>query len=403
MNDDLTKSNQLPIYWVGNSNDLYQLIDEIDQSQIVALDTEFIKVSTYYPFLALIQINTGKAIYLVDAPRLALHDFWQALSEVPTMVWYSCSEDLAIFYLLANCPPLTNIFDVQIALEYLTGKSKIGYAQAVNDVLGVYLDKSESRSDWLSRPLSQEQECYAANDVRYLLMLYKATSTQLHQRQLYTCAKEDSNLLAKEIHTYHNTPVHQLYLNYIKPIYNAQQINAFKELFTWREMLARSTNQPRNFIISKQALQEIVQQLPKTIKTLAHTTLNRQTIRIYGNEILKQIKTAKSLPAPKLPLTVFFNYNNKNKPFDSALNQAICQYSQKTGIPPHLLLKKRWIKELLILVAKKSSVEQLSDDLKDGYRYPWVIDEILPLLMKYQTQIQAEFELQTSKNDIVLF
>ena len=92
----------LPTIWVQNDDDLYALIDEIDASDVVALDTEFIKRTTYYPILALIQINTGNAIYLIDAPKLDLTEFWQALAEVPIMVWYACGEDLGIFIYWPN-------------------------------------------------------------------------------------------------------------------------------------------------------------------------------------------------------------------------------------------------------------------------------------------------------------
>ena len=121
----------LPVVWVQDNTALYALIDEIDSVDVVALDTEFIKRTTYYPILALVQVNTGKAIHLVDAPKLDLSEFWQALIEVPTMVWYACGEDLGIFYLLAKCPPLTNIFDVQIGVAYLSGKLQAGYSQAL--------------------------------------------------------------------------------------------------------------------------------------------------------------------------------------------------------------------------------------------------------------------------------
>lgn len=72
---DLHTLNALPRYWVDTANALATLVDEIDQADIIALDTEFIKRTTYYPILALIQVNTGKAVYLIDAPRLDLSEF----------------------------------------------------------------------------------------------------------------------------------------------------------------------------------------------------------------------------------------------------------------------------------------------------------------------------------------
>lgn len=271
----------LPTIWVQNDDDLYALIDEIDASDVVALDTEFIKRTTYYPILALIQINTGNAIYLIDAPKLDLTEFWQALAEVPIMVWYACGEDLGIFYLLAKCPPLTNIFDVQIGVAYLSGKLQAGYSQALNEMLGIEIDKGESQSNWLARPLSYEQETYAANDVRYLLKLYEVVRTELAARGILNCVLEDSNHYARELHTIQNQPDEMLYLDLLAPIYNRRQLGVLQQLTIWREALARATNEPRSFIISKQALREIVQDMPDSIKLLARTTINRAVLRRY--------------------------------------------------------------------------------------------------------------------------
>ncbi|MGO1966782.1 MAG: ribonuclease D, partial [Moraxellaceae bacterium] len=109
------------ITWVREQGALAEVIDALATCGRVALDTEFIKRDTYYPRLALVQINTGDSIYLLDAPQLQLDELWQALIEVDVAIWHACGEDLGIFYLLSGCPPLTNIFDTQIALSYLTG------------------------------------------------------------------------------------------------------------------------------------------------------------------------------------------------------------------------------------------------------------------------------------------
>ena len=222
LSDDEHALLDLPSKWVRTDDELYKLIDEIDDVDVVALDTEFIKRNTYYPILALVQVNTGKGIYLVDAPRLDLTEFWQALCEVPSMVWYACGEDLGIFYLLANNPPLTNVFDVQIGVAYLTGKPQVGYSQAVNEILGVALDKGESQSNWLARPLTPEQELYAINDVRYLLILHQAVVQALNARQILDYANEDSTLYAKELYNTQHLDDDKLYLDHITPTTSPQ-------------------------------------------------------------------------------------------------------------------------------------------------------------------------------------
>lgn len=389
-NLDIDALSALPTVWVDTKDTLCALIEDIKSVNAVALDTEFIKRTTYYPILALVQVNTGNAIYLVDAPRLELDNFWQALTQVPTMVWYACGEDLGIFYLLAKNPPLLNVFDAQIGLAYLTGKLQAGYSQAVQEVLGITLDKGESQSDWLNRPLTNKQKTYALNDVRYLLALYDTIKHHLDNKNLYSCVLEDCTLYAKELHTSQTMTDDERYLEFITPIYNQKQLAVLQGLVSWRESLARTNNEPRSFIIGKQALREIVLLMPESIKSLAGTTINRHALRRYGHQIINIIRHAKNLPAddrPTLPPPV---YSSKNKPFKKALDKAITNYSKQKQIPSNLLMRGRWIDQLLYMVYQDLPPHMLPDGLK-GYRYQWIIDTVLPLLQSYKTQIQDGF------------
>lgn len=393
LSDDEHALLDLPSKWVRTDDELYELIDEIDDVDVVALDTEFIKRNTYYPILALVQVNTGKGIYLVDAPRLDLTEFWQALCEVPSMVWYACGEDLGIFYLLANNPPLTNVFDVQIGVAYLTGKPQVGYSQAVNEILGVALDKGESQSNWLARPLTPEQELYAINDVRYLLILHQAVVQALNARQILDYANEDSTLYAKELYNTQHLDDDKLYLDHITPTYTRQQLAVLQALTMWRESLARAVNEPRSFIIGKQALREITESLPTNMKDLARTTLNRSVLRRYGSEIIRVIKEAKDLPQTQMPIKTPI-YTSKIKPHRHALDEATNVQARLLNIPANLLLKGRWINELMYHVCQGVPVDDthvLSEGLQ-GYRRAWIVGTVLPLLYEHEQSIRDGFD-----------
>lgn len=393
LSDDEHALLDLPSKWVRTDDELYKLIDEIDDVDVVALDTEFIKRNTYYPILALVQVNTGKGIYLVDAPRLDLTEFWQTLCEVPSMVWYACGEDLGIFYLLANNPPLTNVFDVQIGVAYLTGKPQVGYSQAVNEILGVALDKGESQSNWLARPLTPEQELYAINDVRYLLILHQAVVQALNARQILDYANEDSTLYAKELYNTQHLDDDKLYLDHITPTYTRQQLAVLQALTMWRESLARAVNEPRSFIIGKQSLREITESLPTNMKDLARTTLNRSVLRRYGSEIIRVIKEAKDLPQTQMPIKTPI-YTSKIKPHRHALDEATNVQARLLNIPANLLLKGRWINELMYHVYQGLPVDDthvLSEGLQ-GYRRAWIVGTVLPLLYEHEQSIRDGFD-----------
>lgn len=378
--------DQLPTRWVRTEDELYALIDEIDGIDKVALDTEFIKRTTYYPILALVQVNTGSTIYLVDAPRLDLTEFWQALAEIPTMIWYACGEDLGIFYLLAKCPPLDNVFDVQLAVAYLSGKLQTGYSQALSEILDINIDKGESQSNWLARPLSHEQEIYAANDVRYLLALYEVVCDELARRNILSCTQEDSRHYAHELHELATQNDDLLYIDLLAPIYNRRQIAALQQLTIWRETLARATNEPRSFIIGKQALREIIEQMPDSIKLLARTTLNRAVLRRHGDEIVRIIRQTNALPENALPPLPSPTYHSKAKPFKKPLDAALSEYSDTHRIPVNLLLKNRWLNHLLLLVAYDGDIDNLPRELL-GYRKQLVCEKLLPVLTQFKEHI----------------
>ncbi len=383
----------LPVKWVKTHDELYELIDKIDSIDVVALDTEFIKRDTYYPILALVQVNTGEAVYLVDAPSLDLTEFWEALCEVPSMIWYACGEDLGIFYLLADSPPLTNVFDVQIGVAYLTGKLQVGYSHAVSEILGVVIDKGESQSNWLTRPLTHEQEMYAINDVRYLLALYEAVKQALTKKNILPYAQEDSMVYAKELHQNQHLNDDQLYLEHTAPTYTQEQLAVLQGLTIWREVLARATNRPRSFIIGKQPLREIIETLPTNMKGLAYTTLNRSVLRRYGAEIIRVILESKALPKSKMPAKMPV-YTSKTKPFKPALDKATDAQARLLNIPSSLMLRGRWTHDLLYHVYQGLATEDvgaLPDGLQ-GYRRAWIVDTVLPLLYEYEKSIRDGFD-----------
>lgn len=309
------------------------------------------------------------------------------------MVWYACGEDLGIFYLLANNPPLTNVFDVQIGVAYLTGKPQVGYSQAVNEILGVALDKGESQSNWLARPLTPEQELYAINDVRYLLILHQAVVQALNARQILDYANEDSTLYAKELYNTQHLDDDKLYLDHITPTYTRQQLAVLQALTMWRESLARAVNEPRSFIIGKQSLREITESLPTNMKDLARTTLNRSVLRRYGSEIIRVIKEAKDLPQTQMPIKTPI-YTSKIKPHRHALDEATNVQARLLNIPANLLLKGRWINELMYHVYQGLPVDDthvLSEGLQ-GYRRAWIVGTVLPLLYEHEQSIRDGFD-----------
>lgn len=381
----------LPSRWVTTQEQLFNLLDEIDTCEHIALDTEFIKRDTFYPILALIQVNTGKGVYLLDVPKLYMDEFWEVIRDVPTLVLHACGEDLGIYYLLSKLPPLDNVFDTQIALGFLVGESAWGYQRALAEVLGIHVDKGESQSDWLQRPLTFEQEQYAADDVRYLLALHDAIAEQLAARALLDYAREDCQSYAREVYDNINTADDALYLSVADFRDSPQQLALLQALCEWREELARSLNRPRTFILRPQTLREIVEKPPHSIKQLSFTSIKPNVIRQYGQEILALVAEVRQADPANYPATLPPPYRNLDNPTQKAVSQAMREYAAKLGMDESVLMRKKWLSELYAQVLANQTAQanaqhnpsNLAANLSpwlSGWRQAWAIATLVPIL-----------------------
>ncbi|MFZ3144630.1 ribonuclease D [Psychrobacter glacincola] len=381
-------ADEVAITWVRKQGQLAEVIDALATCGRVALDTEFIKRDTYYPRLALVQLNTGNHVYLLDAPQLQLSELWQALMKVDVAIWHACGEDLGIFYLLSGCPPLSNIFDTQIALSYLTGQLQMGYQQALDEQLDMHIDKEQSQSDWLQRPLSDEQEQYAIDDVRFLPALYLSLEYALKSQGLYEYVWEDCQLYANDLYEAQNVEDEAMYLTMADYRYTSEQMAILQAVATWREELARSTNQPRTFVIKKQAVREIITEKPSNMRELAHkTTMHRSMLRLYGEELLKVIKDAKNLHPAEYPDCLLPPYRSKNKVLSKAVQQAIDDQAEAIGVPANVLMRKKWLGQLYEVIAFDKDISELPEGLK-GWRNEWVMHTLIPVIKQHKTELQ---------------
>lgn len=343
------------------------------------MDTEFIKRDSFFPILALIQINTGRAIYLLDAPKLYLEELWEVVRDVPTVVLHACGEDLGIYYLLSNLPAMTNVFDTQIGVSFLCNESSLGYQKTLQALLNVQIDKGESQSDWLQRPLTYEQELYAVDDVKYLLTLFDVIQQQLQTKNLWEMACEDCQSYSQELYDNFHTPYNQLYLTVADFRDNRQQLAILQTLCEWRETLAKSINRPRTYILRPQALREIIEKPPLTLKQLGFTSTKPHVIRMYGQEILNLINEVRKADENSYPPLLPLPYRSLSDDIQEQLQQVINIESERLGVSDNVVLRKKWLTD--IYAYSLDSTKNLPNWLT-GWRHQWVIKEILPILQK---------------------
>ncbi|MBP2280457.1 ribonuclease D [Psychrobacter sp. PL19] len=384
----LDVADELPVTWIKQQYQIDEVIAALEGCGRVALDTEFIKRDTYYPRLALVQLNTGGHIYLLDAPQLQLDELWQALIKVDVAIWHACGEDLGIFYLLSGCPPLTNIFDTQIALSYLTGQLQMGYQQALDDQLDMHIDKEQSQSDWLMRPLSEEQEQYAIDDVRFLPALYLSLEHALKSQGLFDYVWADCQLYAQDLYNNQHVEDDAMYLTMADYRYNSQQMAILQAVATWREELARATNQPRTFVIKKQAVREIITEKPSNMRELAHkTTMHRSMLRLYGEELIIIINKAKMLAPVEHPPCLLPPYRSKNKVLSKAVQEAVDKQAEQIAVPANVLMRKKWLGQLYEVIAFDQDLGELPLGLK-GWRNEWVMQTLIPVIEAHKVELK---------------
>ena len=181
--------------------DLAFLNEELLKKPFVGVDTEFRRTTKDNMRLALLQINDGEEIFLIDTLLIDSpeHQVSFLFDNDVTKIFHSCKEDLEAIYAWTN-KVMTNLFDTQLANAFLDSEYSISYQGLVEKKLDIVLDKKETRSNWLRRPLSDAQLKYAALDVEYLIHLYKIQKNELSKScKLENKCKVYNNLCGSEI------------------------------------------------------------------------------------------------------------------------------------------------------------------------------------------------------------
>jgi ribonuclease D len=335
--------------FISNDHELDQFCQTASACEAIAVDTEFVRTRTLYPQLGLIQIYDGKRLVLIDP--LAIQNFapLKALLVNPDVVkvLHSCSEDLETFWYALKCMP-TPIFDSQFAASILGMGHSMGYAKLIETMLGVIVDKGESRTDWLARPLSPEQCQYAAYDVLYLLQIYpqlkKATEEKSRLEWVYA---EMQHLARKK-----QTPVSPE-LAYLGIAHNWQlqgkALYILKELAAWRVKQARERDMALNFVVRENHLFEVAKKQPQNKTALFSLEgMTPHEARVNGEALLEIVEKAKTVPPELYPANVERLMDLPAFKKTAAAIRQLCQeVADKLEIPVELMGSKKQVNQLL--------------------------------------------------------
>lgn len=248
---------------VTDTAELENLRQELAGREFVTVDTEFMRETTYWPKLCLIQAAADGVEAVIDplAPGLDLAPFLRLMTDRSVLkVFHAARQDLEIFLKLAGALPAP-LFDTQIAAMACGYGDSIAYDALVSQVLKRRLDKSSRFTDWSRRPLSDAQLVYALADVTHLRDVYPRLRQQLENEGRAAWLDEEHAYLS-DPNIYDTTPENawkRLKLRKTTPDY----VLGLQVAAAWRERQAQARDVPRGRVVKDEALYEIAEQRPK--------------------------------------------------------------------------------------------------------------------------------------------
>jgi ribonuclease D len=333
---------------ITDNNALAAYCQQVADSTLLAVDTEFIRQSTLFPKLGLIQLYDGSQLALVDP--LSITD-WRPLQQLfakPELIklLHSCSEDIEALATV-GITQITPLFDTQLAAELLGWGSSMGYARLVEQLSGEILDKSESRTDWLARPLSQTQLQYAANDVHFLFPLYQHFTALLTTDLQQLLLAEGQQLMQRREQ---QLPLEFKYLE-IKNSWQLtpRELAVLRELAAWRQQYAMQRDLALGLIIKDIQLIELAKRRPATAESLLNIPgMPPRELRRHAKALIELINTAKELPQTECPQRFYHPSQFAGyKETVTQLTAAVKQASAEHNIPAEFMSVKRQLNEYL--------------------------------------------------------
>lgn len=270
---------------------------------VVTVDTEFMRETTYWPKLCVIQLASPEEAVIVDAeaPGISLDPFFKLMANEAVMkVFHAARQDIEIVYHRGGLIPHP-VFDTQVAAMVCGFGDSVSYDQLVHKLTGARLDKSSRFTDWSRRPLSERQIEYALADVTYLRDVYQALAARLAEQGRTDWVREEMEVLTSPS-TYQLEPADawkRLKMRIRKPV----ELAILQTVAAWRETEAQARDVPRGRVLKDDAIYEIAQQAPTTQAALAQLrTLPRGFERSRAAEdILAAVRQAVETPKENLP------------------------------------------------------------------------------------------------------
>lgn len=253
---------------ITESRELAEICQNFARFPFVTVDTEFLRETTFWPKVCVIQLACDEQAVAIDAlaEDLDLSPFFELMADPNVVkVFHAARQDLEIVWHLAKMVP-SPLFDTQIAAMVCGYGDQIAYGELTQSICKIALDKSSRFTDWSRRPLSEAQVSYAIADVTYLRDIYKNLRQRLEKTgRLHWLADEMATLCNPA--TYEQRP-DRAWERYAHRARKPRDLAVLMELTAWREHEAQSRDVPRSRILKDDILTEVALAAPRSIEAL---------------------------------------------------------------------------------------------------------------------------------------
>lgn len=355
-------------HWIAQPDAAAALVARHATQRLIGLDTEFMRVDSFYPRLALVQVNLGGEIALLDplalggvaalAPLLA--------DAVNVCVMHSASEDLeALSGAVAS--GIGQLFDTQIAAAMSGYGAGLSYQKLVAAITGVELPKAETRSDWLRRPLSAEQLDYAAQDVVHLPALHDELDARLAARGRREWHAEDCRRLLHKARSRDGDPQPQRGYKSAADWPLPQQA-LLRRILLWREATARRVDKPRPWLLDDAHILDFATNPPHDSDELFRRAKGLRALRSAQRDELVAVLNEPLLTeeldfAPIFPLPT-----PAQKRTVAAMKESVVKIATELDIPDGLLCARRHLETFVF--------DRAWPEALDGWRKTLLFDAL---------------------------
>jgi ribonuclease D len=367
----------LPEQIVTRPEELIEACEHLAQHARFGFDTEFVGEETYHPRLCLVQAATEERLYLIDPLSVGPLDiFWNLVVDPANLVIvHAGREEIRLCKLWTGRVP-GNLFDLQIAAGLVGLAYPLGHGTLVNQVLGGYVAKGETLTEWRDRPLSPKQIRYAFDDVRHLLPLWRRLSERLTERGRVEWAREEFSRLAAVVTAVGTSDERWRKLRGVGSL-DRRGLAIVRELNRWRDEAAEQTNRPVRSIVRDDLLIEIARRNPSREGDLR---VIRGLPRRFVSSLLEVVRSAQSIPLEECPAVLEREQDPPQAPMlTSALSAVLGNLCARMNLAPNLVANNQDIR-LLVRAHLQNTRMPVESPLAIGWRSRSILPELLAFL-----------------------